>query len=391
MGRGSTAVLRFTATVSRSKFECRLDAGPWLACSSPERYTALVDGPHAFQVRAISPSGKEDPTPARASWTVHTVRPTATLTSPPQTGGSGATADSNAPTSKPSTGSTGGSVSGPSGALAPQNDGGTSSGVDDFDRVDGGLGSGWAAMSDGGLSIVSQVAVGTEGALAGDVRVGESYGSDQYSQIEVTSALLPVGDWIGATVRSQSGGQDSYLGLYWDDQSTGHYELQLYVRQSGSWVQLGSTYILGGPLPAGTRLTVSAVGSRIVLQEDGVERVAATDTTLTGGAPGVMTYGAASIDNWSGGTPSTYSVGGSVSGLSGTLVLQDNGGDDLDLGSDGPFVFSTAVGDGAGYDVTVESAPSDEICTTADAAGTVASANVTTVTITCTPSYSWCG
>ncbi|HEY1712975.1 MAG TPA: Ig-like domain-containing protein, partial [Solirubrobacteraceae bacterium] len=46
-------------------------------------------------------------------------------------------------------------------------------GSDGFDRADGGLGSGWEAMSDGGLSIASDVVVGTAGATDGDLRVGE--------------------------------------------------------------------------------------------------------------------------------------------------------------------------------------------------------------------------
>ncbi len=37
----------------------------------------------------------------------------------------------------------------------------------------------------------------------------------------------------------------------------------------------------------------------------------------------------------SAGNSSTYSIGGTVSGLSGSLVLQDNGGDDLTLSADG--------------------------------------------------------
>jgi len=385
----SNTVFRFSSTVPRSVFECRLDGGPWLACRSPKRYTALVDGPHVFQVRAITPSGKEDPLPAHASWIVGTDRPTGIRRTVPQTG-SELTGQGNDATQPSSTSSTAGSMSGTtSGTPVPpasNSSGGETLGQDDFDRADGGLGSGWVAMSDGGLSIASDMAVGSAGGLAGDIRVGESYGSDQYSQIEVSSDPLPVADWIGTMVRSQNGGQDGYLGLYWNDQITGNYELQLYERQSGSWVQLGSTYTLGGPLPAATQLTVTAVGSRISLQENGVERIAATDNSLTGGAPGIMTYGSAAIASWAGGTPDTYSIGGTVSGLSGTVVLQDNGGDDLAVSSDGPFAFSTLLEDGNAYDVTVESEPNDQTCTTSDATGSVATANVTNVTVTCTSS-----
>ena len=59
-----------------------------------------------------------------------------------------------------------------------------------------------------------------------------------------------------------------------------------------------------------------------------------------------------------GGLP-TFTVGGSVSGLSGTgLVLQDNGGDNLAVPSDGNFNFATAVATGSAYAVTVKTQPS---------------------------------
>ena len=44
----------------------------------------------------------------------------------------------------------------------------------------------------------------------------------------------------------------------------------------------------------------------------------------------------------------TYSVGGTVSGLSGTVVLQDNGGDDLSVTASGPFTFATKLATRAG-------------------------------------------
>ena len=176
---------------------------------------------------------------------------------------------------------------------------------DDFNRADGGLGSGWAAMTDGGLSIVSQQAVGNAGGIAGDIRVAESYGSDQSSQIEVTSTQLTGGEWIGPSVRSQNGGQDLYLGIYfWN---YGDPQLQLYKRTNGGWAQLGNSYE-SGPLPAGTQLTLTVTGSDLSFQENGTERINATDTTLTGGAPGIVTYGAGTLDNWTGNSQTTTST-----------------------------------------------------------------------------------
>ena len=74
-------------------------------------------------------------------------------------------------------------------------------GSDDFNRADGGLGPNWTDISDGGLSISSQAVVGSSGGHAGDIRTGETYASDQYSQVEVTSTQLTGGQWIGPAVR----------------------------------------------------------------------------------------------------------------------------------------------------------------------------------------------
>ena len=70
-------------------------------------------------------------------------------------------------------------------------------------------------------------------------------------------------------------------------------------------------------------------------------------------------------------------------GLSGTVVLQDNGGDDLSVSGNGSFTFGTAVADGAAYAVTVKANPSGQSCTVSGGSGTVASANVTNVAVSC--------
>jgi len=84
----------------------------------------------------------------------------------------------------------------------------------------------------------------------------------------------------------------------------------------------------------------------------------------------------------------TYSVGGTVSGLTGTVVLQNNGGDDLSMTADGPFTFATVVGDGSGYDVTVSGQPVGQTCSVGNGNGTIAGADVTDISVTCvTPTY----
>jgi 6-phosphogluconolactonase (cycloisomerase 2 family) len=84
--------------------------------------------------------------------------------------------------------------------------------------------------------------------------------------------------------------------------------------------------------------------------------------------------------------PTQYSIGGTVSGLSGTgLVLQDNGGDNLTVTANGAFTFATKVNSGGAYAVTVLTQPTNpaQTCTVTNGSGT-ASANVTNVTVACT-------
>lgn len=83
------------------------------------------------------------------------------------------------------------------------------------------------------------------------------------------------------------------------------------------------------------------------------------------------------------GIPSSLkSIGGNISGLSGTIVLQNNGGDDLTLTANGGYSFSTSISSGASYSVTVSSQPSGQICTVANGTGT-ATENVTNVNVSC--------
>ena len=81
--------------------------------------------------------------------------------------------------------------------------------------------------------------------------------------------------------------------------------------------------------------------------------------------------------------PATYTVGGSVSGLTGSVTLQNNGADNLVRSTDGAFTFATALADGASYSVTVLTQPSGQNCSVSNGAGTIGGGNVTTVQVNC--------
>src|SRR5208337_3762634 len=159
-------------------------------------------------------------------------------------------------------------------------------------------------------------------------------------------------------------------------------------RSGGGWAQLSAAYSTG-VLPAGTQLQLTAIGSTISFWQNGVKRLSVTDSSFTGGAPGMMAYGNGTADNWSGGNAASYTVGGTVSGLSGTVVLQDNGGDNLSVSANGTFTFATSLVSGSAYSVTVKTNPAGQACTVSNGSGTVGSANVTSVSVSCSNAASY--
>lgn len=80
----------------------------------------------------------------------------------------------------------------------------------------------------------------------------------------------------------------------------------------------------------------------------------------------------------------TYSVGGTVSGLASgqSVVLQNNGSDDLTVGANGGFNFATEVDADTNYVVTVITQPASQSCAVSNGSGT-ATADVTDVAVSC--------
>ena len=86
-------------------------------------------------------------------------------------------------------------------------------------------------------------------------------------------------------------------------------------------------------------------------------------------------------------TPSTYSLGGTVSGLTGSGLVLANGTQTLPVSAGaGNFSFGAVLTSGAAYAVTVQTQPASQTCTVAVGSGTTASANVGNVVVTCAAS-----
>lgn len=103
-----------------------------------------------------------------------------------------------------------------------------------------------------------------------------------------------------------------------------------------------------------------------------------------GFAAAAIVLAACGADGASG--PTTYTVGGTVSGLAGVgCVIRNNGGDDLVLTTNGPFTFPTRLPTGAAYSATVFHHPNGptQTCTISNGTGTVGNANVADIAVSC--------
>jgi hypothetical protein len=110
----------------------------------------------------------------------------------------------------------------------------------------------------------------------------------------------------------------------------------------------------------------------------------------------LISLGLAACSGVKGGTTGTggggagvgpYSISGTVSGLAagGSMTLQNNGTDSLTVSSNGTFAFKTPIVANKAFLVTVSAAPTTppQTCTVSGGSGT-ATANVSTVLVTCT-------
>jgi hypothetical protein len=145
----------------------------------------------------------------------------------------------------------------------------------------------------------------------------------------------------------------------------------VYANGSGfSALAKGALRLAVPPIAGGAALSCNSL-----LSETERLRRKYNDTTITPESP-------------VGPDPATLrSVGGSVSGLTGTLVLRINGANDLTITANVSYVFAAQLAQGAAYNVTAFTQPAQQAgqnCLITYGSGTVAGANVTNITVACT-------
>src|SRR5262249_40361912 len=137
----------------------------------------------------------------------------------------------------------------------------------------------------------------------------------------------------------------------------------LTVTSSGS-------FAFSQPLSSGAFYSVK------VLTQPGYPPKSQTCTVTSGGSGSVPSKNVTSVAIDC--TTNAFTIGGTITGLSGTLVLQRYVGDPFPLTANapGPFTFGQAIPSGNAYNVTVKTQSSGQACTVTKASGVVQNANV---------------
>jgi len=137
-------------------------------------------------------------------------------------------------------------------------------------------------------------------------------------------------------------------------------------------IAVNNTYNFNAPVASGSAYNVT-----VLTQPAGETCTVSNGTGTVGGA------NVTGIDVVC--TPNPYSIGGAVSGLltGNSVVLLDNGGNATTVSANHAFTFSTDIASGSGYSVTVATQPTGQNCSVSNGSGLVASANVTTVSVSC--------
>ena len=136
-------------------------------------------------------------------------------------------------------------------------------------------------------------------------------------------------------------------------------------------LSLDGAFAFPTAIPAGSAYTVS------ILQQPSIP----TQTCSVGQGGSAAAGGGVAVTCQT----SSFKVRGTVSGIAGTAVLTNNGGDTVTVKSNGSFTFPTAVPSGDAYIVSVLQQPAgpDQTCTVEHGQGQVGGGDVSNVSIHC--------
>jgi len=141
----------------------------------------------------------------------------------------------------------------------------------------------------------------------------------------------------------------------------------------GNTQAAATTAITGAGLTVGT---LTQATSATVVAGDVISENPAAGTSVASGSAVTLVISTG---------PQTYTVGGTLIGLSANASVQIlNGADTLPVSANGSFTLPTAVASGGNYSVTVGAPTSAQTCAVQNASGSIASANVTNVLVYCT-------
>lgn len=158
--------------------------------------------------------------------------------------------------------------------------------IDDFNRADQSpIADDWETINNDGVEIFSNeiraagLAVNGISAIRNVIR---NFTADQYSQIQVTTALQ-TGDYVGPACRCSVGGNGYYFRVDGNAASQA-----LYKIVSGTATQL--VVYNTAAIVVGDTLRIEVVGALIKVYRNGSEIISTTDTDLASGQPGVYAH-----------------------------------------------------------------------------------------------------
>lgn len=82
-------------------------------------------------------------------------------------------------------------------------------------------------------------------------------------------------------------------------------------------------------------------------------------------------------------TVNSFTIGGTITGLSGSLILANNSTDTITVTQNGAFTFTRQLANNASYAATIITNPVNQGCSIGNASGVVQNSNVTNINITC--------